>query len=416
MKNLLIALGLFIFTYYSYADYPWSISEAWRVQVQWGSNDISVFRSYLKMSPDGKELIHFKPTDSTVVFYDALDGKKLRTVKTKDKVYGAIFTKDGKKVLYRKRNGMIEIASYPEFEVEKTLYSANGDEFIYYEESQRAVLNGYITSVIDIEKDVVLEQIKINENYFDSPVYSISTNKVAYITTSNINTQSEACYVNVIDEDGKLEFQYSLRCGSAILQDRVRKIGVSNNGNLLVFHGKDLQLYIYDFRTGELKKSGSVGGQIEVIEFTADDKQIYMGNDAYGISRINVETLQMESLIGGGTVRHLCFNSDTTAMYDLSSSDLEKYNIKRKISNIEETELKLVINYTQVDGILNIELNDYSQIRAITVSNMQGKVLTSVNTFASNNTQIDLFTYPKGTYFITILTIDNQREIIKINI
>ncbi len=417
MKNLLIALGLFIFTYYSYADYPWSISEAWRVQVQWGSNDISVFRSYLKMSPDGKELIHFKPTDSTVVFYDALDGKKLRTVKTKDKVYGAIFTKDGKKVLYRKRNGMIEIASYPEFEVEKTLYSANGDEFIYYEESQRAVLNGYITSVIDIEKDVVLEQIKINENYFDSPVYSISTNKVAYITTSNINTQSEACYVNVVDENGKLEFQYALRCGGAILQDRVRKIAVSNNGNLLVFHGKDLHLYIYDFRTGELRKSGNVSGQIEVMDFTADDKQIYMGNSIYGISRINVETLQLESMTGGGSAHHLCFNSDTTAMYDIiDDAEIFKYNIKRATSVQEEIELKLVKNYTQADGILNIELNDYSQIRAITISNMQGKVLTSLNTFTSNTTQIDLLSFPKGTYFITILTIDNHKEIIKINI
>jgi WD40 repeat protein len=274
-------------------------------------------------------------------------------------------------------------------------------------------LLGKEVNIVDLYNDVVLE--KINFPFSESPVYSISTNKVAYITTSNINTQSEACYVNVVDENGKLEFQYALRCGSAILKDRVRKIGVSNDGNLLVFHGKDLHLYIYDFRTGELKKSGSVTGQMEVIDFTADDKQIYMGNDYHGILRINVQSLEMESLFGGGTVRNLCFNSDTTAYYKLIGSSLTRTNIKRAISYLEvETELKLVKNYTQSDGILSIELIDYSQVRAITISNMQGKVLTSINTFTSNTTQIDLLSYPKGTYFITILTIDNQKQVLKI--
>jgi hypothetical protein len=47
---------------------------------------------------------------------------------------------------------------------------------------------------------------------------------------------------------------------------------------------------------------------------------------------------------------------------------------------------------------------------------MQGKVLTSLNTFTSNTTQIDISTYPKWTYFVTILTIDNHKEIIKISI
>ncbi len=415
MKNLIYALGLFIFTYYSYADYPWSFSEVWSVPVKFGSDDLTTALSYLKLSPDGKEVIHFKPWNWTINWYNSETGEKIKQLNAPDKMFGAILINNGTKLMYTNREGRIVEATYPDINKIKTYFQAVGYKFQYFASLNKvALIDLKEINLIDLEKEIILEKITIP--YSEEAVYSISTNKAAYITTSNLDTQSEACYVNVVDEDGKLEFQYALRCGSAILADRVRIIAVSNDGNLLAFHGKDLHLYIYDFRTGELKKSSTMGGQIGIMEFTSDNNYVYIGNNGYGISRINVETLQMESLGGGYVDRDLCFNFDTTAQYTLTSSEIRKYNIKRNISSIEETELKLVKSYTQSDGILNIELIDYSQVRAITISNMQGKILTSVNTFTSKTTQIDISTYPKGTYFVTILTIDNHKEIIKISI
>jgi WD40 repeat protein len=396
MKNLLYALGLFIFTYYSYADYPWSASEAWRVQVKWGSDDLTTLRSYIKLSPDGKELVHFKPWDSTVVFYNPDTGELLRKIKTNDKVYGAVFSNNGKKVIYRGYTGRIKIASYPEFELEKELKSAEGWNFQYYENFNKVALIGGLLNLIDIDKDVILEEIGgFSYPISERPVYSISTNKVAYITYANINTQGEDCRVNVVDETGKLIFDYQIYCGGGLLADRKREIAVSNDGNLLVFHGRDKSIYIYDFRTGELRKTSPLDSQVNIFEFGKDDKYILAGLQSNGLKRIDVEKLNIVEL-GGGISYNLCFNSDTTAQYSLvNDAEIFKFNIKRANSIHEDGQINLVKKYSQNENGVIIELNDFTKIQAITVSSMQGKVLTSLNTFTSNTTQIDISTYPK---------------------
>jgi hypothetical protein len=60
-------------------------------------------------------------------------------------------------------------------------------------------------------------------------------------------------------------------------------------------------------------------------------------------------------------------------------------------------------------------LEDYTNIRNITLNNIQGIALYELNRFANNEIQFDITNYPKGTYFITVTTKDNQKQVLKIN-
>jgi hypothetical protein len=78
-------------------------------------------------------------------------------------------------------------------------------------------------------------------------------------------------------------------------------------------------------------------------------------------------------------------------------------------------EKKFVLNYSIDDNTINVMLEDYTNIRNITLNNIQGIALYELNRFANNEIQFDITNYPKGTYFITVTTKDNQKQVLKIN-
>jgi hypothetical protein len=116
------------------------------------------------------------------------------------------------------------------------------------------------------------------------------------------------------------------------------------------------------------------------------------------------------------------YDQETSIMYVLNPvpEGLRAIRITPKLTSTEPNhienngEKKFVLNYSIDDNTINVMLEDYTNIRNITLNNIQGIALYELNQFANNEIQFDITIYPKGTYFITVTTKDNQKEIIKI--